>query len=182
KITNFQNHQGYVALISNFEYFDINYLYKKIEQNQVSKILILDHIQDPQNLGSILRTANAFSWEHIIIPNKRAATINSTVLKVASGGENNLKIYKVNSLFSVCQNLKKLNFWIYSSSLNKTKTIPLYKVDKLSKKAIILGNEGKGVSNTLLNISDQEFYIPMSGSVESLNVSIATGIILYMLK
>ena len=155
-LTNFElnklingNHQGYIAEIEEYKYYDLGSIFK----DRANFVLMLDHIQDPQNLGAIIRSANAFSVKHIIIPKDRSASITPTVLKISSGGFNNIKIIKVASLLDA--------------------------INQLKKNDLIMGNEEKGVSNTLLNISDQNVYIPQSGEVQSLNVSVATGIMLY---
>lgn len=167
-------HQGIIAELKEFNYYDV----KTILADQAQRVLVLDHIQDPHNLGAILRSANAFGFNHIIIPKDRAATVNATVLKVCSGGQVGLKIIKVNSLLDAVQMLKKNNFWVYSSAITE-KAKELNDVqDFASPTILVVGNESTGVSKTLLNVSDEIIYIPMRGSVQSLNVSVATGILM----
>lgn len=171
------NHQGFIAILNDFEYHNI----ESIFEDKAAIVLILDHLQDPQNLGSILRTANASGIYHIIIPNARSADINSTVLRVASGGIVGLKIIKVSSIHSTILKLKKQQFWIYSTSLNE-QSITYEEANYNFPLAIIIGNEDKGISKSLLKEVDQNIYISMLGTVQSLNVSVATGIILFYLK
>lgn len=180
-LTNFElnklingNHQGYIAEIEEYKYYDLGSIFK----DRANFVLMLDHIQDPQNLGAIIRSANAFSVKHIIIPKDRSASITPTVLKISSGGFNNIKIIKVASLFDAINQLKKNGFWVYATALSD-KAINVCKASFNFPLCLIMGNEEKGVSNTLLNISDQNVYIPQSGEVQSLNVSVATGIMLY---
>ena len=180
-LTNFElnklingNHQGYIAEIEEYKYYDLGSIFK----DRANFVLMLDHIQDPQNLGAIIRSANAFSVKHIIIPKDRSASITPTVLKISSGGFNNIKIIKVASLFDAINQLKKNDFWVYATALSD-KAINVCKASFNCPLCLIMGNEEKGVSNTLLNISDQNVYIPQSGEVQSLNVSVATGIMLY---
>lgn len=180
-LTNFElnklingNHQGYIAEIEEYKYYDLGSIFK----DRAQFVLMLDHIQDPQNLGAIIRSANAFSVKHIIIPKDRSASITPTVLKISSGGFNNIKIIKVASLFDAINQLKKNDFWVYATALNN-KAINVCKASFNFPLCLIMGNEEKGVSNTLLNISDQNVYIAQSGEVQSLNVSVATGIMLY---
>lgn len=180
-LTNFElnklingNHQGYIAEIEEYKYYDLGSIFK----DRAQFVLMLDHIQDPQNLGAIIRSANAFSVKYIIIPKDRSASITPTVLKISSGGFNNIKIIKVASLFDAINQLKKNGFWVYATSLN-AKAINVNNASFNFPLCLIMGNEEKGVSNTLLNISDQNAYIPQSGDVQSLNVSVATGIMLY---
>lgn len=168
------NHQGIIAILkNNFNYFDINQMLK-IKPNI---ILVLDHIEDPHNLGAILRTANAAGIKNIIIPDKRSAQINNTVLKISSGGFVDMNISKVKSIQTYIDKLKELNYWIYATSLTDGQDYT--KVKYNFPIVVILGNESKGVSKTLLKMSDQNIYIPMKGTVQSLNVSVATGIILF---
>ncbi len=172
-----ENHQGYVAEICEFNYFNI----EEIIKDKPQKIIILDHVQDPHNLGAILRTANAAGIKHLIIPRNRAAKVTSTVLKVASGGQIGLKIIRVNSLSQAVQILKTHHFWIYAAGLSEKaidlKTIKIFNYPL----ALIVGNESGGVSQTLLNASDEVIKIAMKGSVQSLNVAVATGIMLFQI-
>ena len=171
------NHQGFIATLNEFKYYDIDSIF----QDRPNMVLVLDHLEDPQNFGSILRTANASGIKHIIIPNIRSVDVNETVSKVSSGGIVGLKIIKVNSLQATINKMKKENFWIYATSLGdgaseynkESYNFPL---------AVIVGNEGKGISKSLLKEADQNIFIPMDGTVQSLNVSVATGIILFYLK
>ncbi|BAP39492.1 23S rRNA (guanosine(2251)-2'-O)-methyltransferase RlmB [Metamycoplasma canadense] len=169
------NHQGYIAEISSFQYYDIG----SIKKDKPEIVLILDHIQDPQNLGAIIRSANVFGVNHIIIPKDRAVDVTPTVLKTSSGGFKNIKVIKVSSLFDAIEFLKKNDFWIYATSLNnKAKKISNIKFSLPT--ALIMGNEGTGVSKTLLKQADEIVYIEQNkNSVQSLNVSVATGICLY---
>ena len=180
-LTNFElnklingNHQGYIAEIEEYKYYDLGSIFK----DKAKFVLMLDHIQDPQNLGAIIRSSNAFSVKHIIIPKDRSVSITPTVLKISSGGFNNIKIIKVASLFDAINQLKKNDFWVYATALSD-KAINVCKASFNFPLCLIMGNEEKGVSNTLLNKSDQNVYIPQSGEVQSLNVSVATGIMLY---
>lgn len=168
------NHQGVVAELKEYNYYDINTIFK----DKPTKVLVLDHIQDPHNLGAILRTCNAFDVKHVIIPKDRAASVNATVLKVASGGQVGIKMIKVNSLFEAVKKLKNSKYWIYSSAISQ-KAVDINKITSFNDPTcLILGNESTGVSKTLLNISDQEVFIPMKGTVQSLNVSVAAGILI----
>ena len=172
-----QNHQGFIAAIKKFEYYDLECIFRDNPQN----VLILDHIQDPQNLGSIMRTVNGAGWRHIIIPKNRSASVNDTVLRVASGGHIGIKVIKVNSLVSAIQKMKNNNFWVYATSLEDA--IDIKELKEFNKPcALVLGNESKGVSKTILNLSDQNIKIPMHGTVQSLNVSVAAAILLFLGK
>lgn len=177
KLSDNANHQGIAAEMIDINYYDMS----AIDRDKPERVLILDHIQDPHNLGAILRSANASGVKHIIIPKDRAAKVTPTVLKVASGGLVGTKIIRVNSLFEATKWLKERQFWIYASALDE-KSKPIDKVVFNANMAIIVGNEQTGVSATLLKIADEKFFIPMKGTVQSLNVSVATGIILFSIK
>ncbi len=166
------NHQGYIAELKEFNYYGLDELIK----DQPSKILILDRIQDPHNFGAILRTANAFNYKHIIIAKDRQVDVTPTVLKVSSGGYVGMKITRVDSMTSAIQKLKQHNIWIYATSIENGVSIDKVKFNE--PYAVVMGNEGKGVSRPILKLSDQNIFIPMEGTVQSLNVSVATGIIL----
>lgn len=170
------NHQGVIAILRDFPIYDLETIKKDNSEN----VLVLDHIQDPHNLGAIIRTANACGIKHLIISKERSANITSTVLKVSSGGFVNMKIIKVNSISATLTKLKKWNYWIYVSALDET----AQKVNQVTfnkPSVLVVGNEGDGVSKSTLNEADQVIYIPQKGSVQSMNVSVATGILLYEL-
>ncbi|QJG67271.1 23S rRNA (guanosine(2251)-2'-O)-methyltransferase RlmB [Mycoplasma phocoenae] len=169
-----ENHQGIIAVIKPFNYADFNQIINKM----IDKVLILDHIQDPHNLGAIIRSANVFGVNWIIIPEDRAAAITPTVLKISSGGFANMNIVKVASIYTAIDKLKSAGFWIYSTALGKNaKDISKVKFNENS--VLVIGNEAKGVSNTILKHSDELIYIPQKGTVQSLNASVAAGISLY---
>ncbi|MGY6171974.1 23S rRNA (guanosine(2251)-2'-O)-methyltransferase RlmB [Candidatus Mycoplasma pogonae] len=169
-----QKHQGFVAEINEIKIYDLNIIFK----NKPEKVLILDHLQDPYNFGAIIRSANAFGFKFIIFPKERAVDITETVLKVSSGGFIDIKFIKVGSIVNAIEKLKKNNFWIYGSDLSNQAT----KIDATnfnSPLAIVIGSEGKGISKSVIKVLDQTFYIPMEGTVQSLNASVATGITLF---
>ena len=168
-----QNHQGFIALIDEFEYSNLQTIF----EDKPRIVVFLDHIEDVHNFGSIIRTTNALGIQHIVIPKKRASQINPTVLKVSSGGFINMKIIRVNSLMDAATKLRKGGFWIYASSLKEAKDINQIAFN--FPLILIVGNEGKGVSNSLLKMSDELVKINMNGKVQSLNVSVATGILLF---
>ncbi|WP_036453103.1 23S rRNA (guanosine(2251)-2'-O)-methyltransferase RlmB [Mycoplasma buteonis] len=170
-----ENHQGFLALIKPIETSDINLLIKK----KPNAVLVLDHIQDPHNLGAIIRTANAAGIKDIILPKDNAADINSsTVLKISSGGFVGLSFYKVNSLSATITKLQKKGYWAYATTLDE-KAVPHTDVKYNFPSLIVMGNEGTGVSKSVLSVIDQSVYIKQFGTVQSLNVSVATGIILF---
>ncbi|MCP4336709.1 MAG: 23S rRNA (guanosine(2251)-2'-O)-methyltransferase RlmB [Mycoplasma sp.] len=166
------NHQGFIAELKEFNYFSL----EEIIKNKPNKILVLDRIQDPHNFGAILRTANAFGYKYIMIAKDRQVDVTPTVLKVSSGGYINIKIIRVNSMSTAIKKLKENGIWIYSTAIKNG--ISIKEITFNEPFAIILGNEGKGVSKTILKLSDQNVFIPTEGTIQSLNVSVAAGIIL----
>lgn len=169
-----ENHQGFIAELKEFNYFDL----QEVFNDKPEKILILDHIEDPRNLGAILRSANAAGVKHIIIPKDRAAKVTASALKVSSGGYVGMKVIRVPSIIDAILKLKKNNFWVYASALDPEAT-ELNQTTFNYPMAMVVGNEGKGVSNTTLKHADAKVYIEMRGTVQSLNVSVAAGIILF---
>ena len=167
-----ENHQGFIAELKEFNYYTLDDLLK----DNPEKFLILDRIQDPHNFGAILRSANAFGIKHIVIAKDRQVEVTPTVLKVSSGGYVGVKIIRVDSMQTAIKRIKDANIWIYATALEKG--TPVNKVTFNTPMALVVGNEGKGVSKPILKQSDQNVYIPMSGTVQSLNVSVATGILL----
>ncbi|MGZ9761928.1 23S rRNA (guanosine(2251)-2'-O)-methyltransferase RlmB [Mycoplasma sp. 394] len=169
-----ENHQGFIGILDGFNYKDINLIIKTKPQC----ILILDHLQDPHNFGAIIRTANAAGIKDIIIPKEKSVLINSTVLKVASGGFVNINFYKVSSLSATILKLQKFGYWSYATTID-AKAIPHTQIKYNKPTILVVGNEGDGVSKSVLSVCDQSVYIKQYGSIQSLNVSVATGIILF---
>nr|WP_306766854.1 23S rRNA (guanosine(2251)-2'-O)-methyltransferase RlmB [Metamycoplasma neophronis] len=169
------NHQGYIAEVEDYQYYDLGTIFKDKPEN----VLVLDHIQDPQNFGAIIRSANVFGIKHIIIPKDRACDVTSTVMKVSSGGFRNVKIIKVSSVYEACEELKRNGFWVYVSALNPQAN-KLHQVKFAKPTCLVVGNEEKGVSGTLIKHADEVIYIEQKeDAIQSLNVASATSIILY---
>ncbi|WP_029513282.1 23S rRNA (guanosine(2251)-2'-O)-methyltransferase RlmB [Mycoplasmopsis primatum] len=168
------NHQGYIAFLKDFPIYDL----ETIKRDKPNKVLVLDHIQDSHNLGAIIRTSNASGFVHIILPKDRSADITPTVLKVSSGGFINIKIIKVANIAFAIDKLKQWGYWIYGSALDEKAQI--YSNVIYNKPCVlIVGNEEKGISQHVLKSCDEKIYIPQFGTVQSLNVSVATGILMY---
>ena len=170
------NHQGIIAEIKDVDYFDKSIILK----DKPEKVLILDHIQDVHNFGAIIRSANAFGFSHIVIPKDRAIKVTGVVMKVASGGLVNTKIIRVSSLSVFISFLKENNYWVYASALKGG--VDAQQVVFNKPIGLIVGNEEKGVSKPLLKHADQKIFIPMQGTVQSLNVSVASAILMNLIK
>ncbi|QHX36284.1 23S rRNA (guanosine(2251)-2'-O)-methyltransferase RlmB [Spiroplasma sp. BIUS-1] len=173
------NHQGLIAQVRDFTYLELKDFHDNSKLNQ--KVLILDKIQDPQNFGSIIRTASLFGVDGIIIQETNQVQVTPAVMKASAGTIYNVPIIKVSNLKSAISVLKDRGFWVYSSYLSD-ESVPIEDIDFDKKSAIILGNEGKGIGNKLVEMSDFSFKINTTNVIDSLNVSVATGIILFELS
>ena len=162
-------HQGIVMKIADYEYKDISELNSDI-------IVILDHLEDPHNLGAIIRTCEAAGITDIIIPKDRSVSINSTVMKTSAGCLDRVNICQVTNLVQSINYLKKKGYWIIGTDMIGTD----YKnINYSGKIVIIIGNEGRGMSRIVKESCDFVASIPMKGKVNSLNASVAAGIILF---
>ncbi len=178
--------QGIVATVSKIKYEPLDSLFfpasaAKTQEPLADKsypfLLILDRIQDPQNFGAILRSAAFFKVDGVIISKEQQAPINETVIKTSAGGAFHLKIARETNLHQTIMSLKKEGYWIATSAAKAPLTIS--EMDTKVPLAIIIGNEGSGVKRILRDKSDMTFSIPQLGKIDSLNVSVATGIICY---
>lgn len=178
KIANNKNYQGVIAFVPPFSYCEIEDIleYAK-EKNEEPFVLILDGIEDPHNLGAIIRTAETAGMHGIIIPKRRSASVNSTVSKVSSGAVEYMKIARVTNITDSIDKLKKEGLWICGTDINTDKYY--YNQDLTGPIGIVIGNEGKGISDKVKKNCDFLVKIPMMGKVTSLNASVSTGIIIY---
>lgn len=172
------NAQGIIAIVPPFDYcdvYDIIDLAKK--KNEDPFILILDGIEDPHNLGSIIRTAETAGVHGIIIPKRRAASVNSTVNKVSAGAVEHMKIARVNNINETINTLKKEGIWICGTDMDTNKYY--YNQDLTGPLAIVIGSEGFGMSRLVKENCDFLIKIPMKGKITSLNASVSAGIVVY---
>ena len=173
-----ENYQGVIAVVPPYEYVDVEDILEVAkERNEDPFILILDGIEDPHNLGSIIRTAETAGVHGIIIPKRRAAQVNSTVSKVASGALEYMKIARVNNITDTISKLKDKGVWVCGTAIDADKFY--YDQNLTGPLAIVIGNEGKGISDLVKRNCDFLVKIPMKGKVTSLNASVSTGIIVY---
>ena len=166
------NHQGIIVDMEDYQYTSFASFFKKDSRF----VLILDHILDPHNLGAIIRTAVASSCDAVIIPNDRQVLINSTVIKTSVGAVFDIDIILVPNINSAIRTLKDHGFWVYGSILNGT---DYTKVDYSGKVALVIGNEEKGMSKLVKENCDFLITIPISSKIDSLNASVAAGIMIY---
>ena len=165
-------HQGIVLEVKDYDYADID----EFTKDENSLIVILDHLEDPHNFGAIIRTCEAAGVDGIIIPKDRSVDVNSTVIKVSTGTTENVKIAKVTNLVRTIEDLKKQGFWIVGTDMQGE---AYDKIDYKGKIAIVIGNEGSGMSRIVKESCDFIATIPMRGKTNSLNASVAAGIIIY---
>ena len=180
KKAKFGNHQGIIAVVKDYQYVSLDEIITEANKKENPLILILDEIEDPHNFGAILRSADAFSVDGIIIKNRNQVNVNSTVAKVSTGAINYIKVAMVSNLVSAINKLKYAGYWVYSSDGSAKDDYS--KLDYNGKTVVVMGSEGRGISRLVLDNSDFKIKIPMTGHVNSLNVSVATGIILAMIR
>ena len=172
------NHQGVIAIVPPFNYCEVEDILEVAKQkNEKPFLLLLDGIEDPHNLGSIIRTAETAGVHGIIIPKRRAASVNSTVNKVSAGAVSYMKIARVNNLNETIRYLKEQDIWICGTDAD-TK-IEYTKQDYKMPIAIVIGSEGFGMSRLVKENCDFLVKIPMKGKITSLNASVSAGIIMY---
>ncbi len=165
--------QGVIAFTTEFEYSTVEDILAKQE---IPFVLILDGIEDPHNLGSIIRVADCMGVSGIIIGKNRCCSVNETVIKVSAGATSYVKIAKVTNINSEIEKLKEKNIWVYACELGGS---DLTKSNLSGNIAVVIGSEGKGVSQLTKKLCDGIVTIPQRGNVNSLNASVATGIVLY---
>ena len=173
-----ENFQGVIAIVPPFEYSEISDILETAKERQEDAfVLILDGIEDPHNLGSIIRTAETAGVHGIIIPKRRAVAVNSTVNKVSCGAAQYMKIARVTNISDAIEELKREGLWVCGTDVETEKYY--YNQDLTGPLAIVIGNEGKGMSDKVKKNCDFLVKIPMKGKVESLNAAVSTGIVVY---
>lgn len=165
-----KNHQGIVVDIYDYEYKELNECFND------DFVVMLDHLEDPHNFGAIIRTCECAGIKHIIIPKDRSVRVNETVIKVSSGAISYVDIIMVSNLSNAIDKLKKENFFVYGADMDG-KDYRTY--DFSGKKVLIIGNEGKGISQIVSENCDEIISIPMKGNINSLNASVSAGILIY---
>lgn len=166
-------HQGILLFIPDYQYSNINTFLNKNEE----KVVILDHIEDPHNLGAIIRTCEAAGIKSVIIPKDRQVQVNATVMKTSVGTLDNVNIVQVTNLSNTIDKLKENGYWIVGTALKDS--VDYRDIYYTGKIALIVGNEGTGISNLVMKKCDFIAKIPMYGETNSLNASVATGIMIY---
>jgi 23S rRNA (guanosine2251-2'-O)-methyltransferase len=181
QITNFANHQGVAATVAPYEYIELSELINQAKaQTQHPVIIIADGINDPHNLGAIIRTGEALGMQGLIIPQRRAVGVTSTVKKVAAGALEYFPVARVVNLQSSIEQLKEAGFWIYGTIADSGNDLHKTKLDGAI--GLVIGSEEKGISHSTAKSCDFLISIPMTGKTPSLNASVATAICLYEIK
>ena len=163
------NHQGIVIEVHDYNYYTMD----DIDSDFV---VILDHLEDPHNFGAIIRTCECIGAKNIIIPKDRSVTVNDTVVKVSVGATNYVKVIMVSNLVNAINKLKEMNYFIYGADMDGEN---YQKISYANKKALVIGNEGKGISKIVLDNCDVVVSIPMKGKINSLNASASAAILMY---
>lgn len=177
ELTSGQNHQGIVATLPAYDYKQLeDALALAKERSEDPFLLILDEIEDPHNLGSILRTADATGVHGVIIPKRRSVGLTGVVAKTSTGAIEHVPVIRVTNLSQMIQSLKNLGIWVFATDMNGE---DMRNWNASGPIALVIGNEGKGVSQNIKKISDGVVTIPMVGHVQSLNASVAASILMY---
>ncbi len=167
-------HQGIILDIPEYSYYDFK---EFLADSSNDLVVILDHIEDPHNFGAIIRTCEAAGIEAIIIPKDRQVPVNATVMKTSVGTLDAIKIISVSNIVQAIDKLKASGFWIVGTSLDNS--VDYRSVDYSGKIALVIGNEGEGISQLVTKNCDYLVKIPMYGTTNSLNASVAAGIMIY---
>lgn len=170
-------HQGVVAYAAAYEYAQVEDLLKAAEEKKEPPFLILlDGIEDPHNLGAIIRTANLAGAHGVVIPKHRAAGLTATVARTSAGALNYTPVAKVSNLASTIENLKKQGLWFVCADMQGES---MYRLPLTGPIGLVIGNEGSGVGRLVRETCDMAAAIPMRGDIDSLNASVAAGVLAY---
>lgn len=171
------NHQGVAAQITDFEYCSVDDIIAFAEERgEKLLIVLLDGITDPHNLGAIIRSAECFGAHGIVIPKHRSVSVNDTVVKVASGATEHMLVAKVTNINDTIRELKERNVWVYACAFDGK---PPKCADFKDNTAIVVGSEGDGIKRLTKELCDDTVTIPEFGKINSLNASVAAGVVLY---
>ncbi len=171
------NHQGVLARVTDFKYADLDQWLKQLDANKPAPdLLILDHVQDPHNLGSLLRSAEVFGIGAVILPKDRSVSVTEVVARVSAGASEILPVIRVTNLVRCLDTLKQSGYWIIGTAVDAPAS--LYKTDLTAPCAFVLGNEGEGMSRLVKKACDLLVSMPSCGRIESLNVAVSGGVVL----
>ncbi|MCI5604718.1 MAG: 23S rRNA (guanosine(2251)-2'-O)-methyltransferase RlmB [Clostridia bacterium] len=172
-----ENHQGVIAYVSAYDYVTVkDILLRAEEKGEPPFVIICDKITDPHNLGAILRTANCVGAHGVIIPKRNSVGVNSIVAKTSAGAVEYTPVAKVTNIAGTIEDLKKEGMWIAGADMNGEE---MYKVDLKGSLGLVIGSEGEGISRLVREKCDFIASIPMNGQINSLNASVAAGVLMY---
>ncbi|RKQ32365.1 23S rRNA (guanosine(2251)-2'-O)-methyltransferase RlmB [Oceanobacillus halophilus] len=172
------NHQGVIAYVASYQYSTLDDLFQRaLEKGEDPFFIILDELEDPHNLGSILRTADATGAHGVIIPKRRSVGLTATVAKTAAGAIEHIPVTRVTNIANTIDELKDKNVWVVGTEAEATEDYR--KLDGTLPIALVVGNEGKGISRLVKKKCDWTVSLPMKGKVSSLNASVACSLLLY---
>lgn len=177
KLARTAHHQGAIAYQGEYAYFCLKDLWPRISGAEPSVLLLLDGMEDPQNFGSLLRTAEAFGVKGVIIPKDRAVGVTPAVLKASAGAAMHIPVIRITNLAHTLEELKKREFWIVGA--DPEGKVSLYEMEFPAKVALVIGSEGKGIRPLILKKCDYRVFIPKSGKISSLNAAVAGSIFLF---
>lgn len=173
-----RNHQGVIAYLAAWEYEDLDVILKAAENSsRPGLIVVLDGIEDPHNLGSILRTADGAGVHGVVIPKRRAVPLTATVAKASAGAIEHVPVARVTNIQQTIEVLKKAGYWVIGTDADAKQVY--YQADMTGPVAVVIGNEGKGLGEAVKKRCDYLVGLPMIGEVQSLNAGVAAGILLY---
>ena len=171
------HHQGVIAMAASYEYATVEDILEKArEKGEAPFIFVLDNIEDPHNLGAMIRTANLAGAHGVIIPKRRAVGLTPTVARTSAGAINYTPVAKVTNLKQTMEQLKKEGMWFVCADMDGT---PYYQMDQKGPMGLVIGNEGEGVSRLIKETCDFVASIPMKGDIDSLNASVAAGVLAF---
>ncbi len=171
------HHQGIIATYTDFEYANLDeVIYHERSEDRDILFVILDEVLDPHNLGSVIRVAECAGATGVIIPARRSASVNETVIRTSAGATAYVPVIKVSNLNQTIEELKKQNIWVYAADMDGEE---MYKTNLKGDIALVVGGEGTGVKRLTKELCDGVVSIPMFGKVNSLNASVSAGIVLY---
>ena len=172
------SHQGVIALVAAREYFSVDDILEEAAQRgEAPLIVICDELSDPHNLGAILRSAECAGAHGVIIPKRRSVGLTATVAKASAGAVEYMKVAKVSNINNAIAELKEKGVWVFGTAAEGS--VPMYQADLTGPAAIVVGNEGDGMSQLVRKNCDMLVHIPMKGQISSLNASVAASILLY---
>ena len=170
-------HQGAIALVAAYEYASVEDMLKKAkEKGEPPFLILLDNIEDPHNLGAIIRTANMAGAHGVIIPKRRAEGLTAVVARTSAGALNYTPVAKVTNLVRTMEELKKRGLWFVCADMDGQ---PMYQVDMRGPTGLVIGNEGEGVGRLVKEACDLTASVPVKGDIDSLNASVAAGVLAY---